>query len=103
MSATGQVASGANLVAFTTGRGSCFGCRPAPSIKLATNTEMYRRMEDDMDIDCGAIIEGKVSIKEMGDVIFQDIIATASGRATKSEQLGYGDDEFAPWHVNAWL
>ena len=56
-----------------------------------------------MDIDCGAIIEGKVSIKEMGDVIFQDIIATASGRATKSEQLGYGDDEFAPWHVNAWL
>ena len=103
MSATGQVASGANLVAFTTGRGSCFGCRPAPSIKLATNTEMYKRMEDDMDIDCGAVLEGKKSIREMGDVIFQDVIATASGRATKSEQLGYGDDEFAPWHVNAWL
>jgi altronate hydrolase len=60
-------------------------------------------MEDDMDIDCGAVLEGKKSIREMGDVIFQDVIATASGRATKSEQLGYGDDEFAPWHVNAWL
>ena len=103
MSATGQVASGANLIAFTTGRGSCFGCRPAPSIKLATNTAMYRRMEEDMDVNCGTILDSGVSIDEMGETIFQEMIATASGKATKSELLGYGDDEFAPWHVNAWL
>ena len=103
ISATGQVAGGANLIAFTTGRGSCFGCRPAPSIKLATNTAMYRRMEEDMDINCGAILDGTSSLAAMGDIIFADMLATASGRATKSERLGYGDDEFAPWHVNAWL
>jgi altronate hydrolase len=103
MSATGQVASGANVIAFTTGRGSCFGCRPAPSLKLATNSEVFRRMEEDMDINCGAILDGRKSIQDMGEEVFQDIIATASGRATKSELLGYGDDEFAPWHVNAWL
>jgi altronate hydrolase len=103
MSATGQVASGANLIAFTTGRGSCFGCRPAPSIKLATNTAMYDRMEDDMDINCGAILDGEKSIEEMGEDIFGAMLAAASGKATKSELLGYGEDEFAPWHVNAWL
>ncbi|MER8649877.1 altronate dehydratase family protein [Mesorhizobium sp. M0586] len=103
MSATGQVACGANLIAFTTGRGSCFGCRPAPSIKLATNSEMYARMEEDMDINCGSILDGDRSIDEMGEAIFREMIATASGKATKSELLGYGDDEFAPWHVNAWL
>ncbi len=103
MSATGQVASGANLIAFTTGRGSCFGCRPAPSIKLATNSTMFARMEEDMDINCGPILEGESSIDEMGEAIFNEIIATASGKPTKSELLGYGEDEFAPWHVNAWL
>lgn len=103
MSATGQVASGANLIAFTTGRGSCFGCRPAPSIKLATNTAMYKRLEEDMDIDCGAILYSSRTIDEMGDEIFRHFIDTASGKATKSEILGYGEDEFAPWHVNAWL
>lgn len=103
MSATGQVASGANLIAFTTGRGSCFGCRPAPSIKLATNSEMYNRMAEDMDLNCGAIIDGEKSIDEMGEEIFQAMLATASGQPTKSELLGYGEDEFAPWHVNAWL
>jgi altronate hydrolase len=103
MSATGQVASGANLIAFTTGRGSCFGCRPAPSIKLATNSAMYRRMEDDMDLNCGAILDGEKSVEEMGAEILAAMIATASGRATRSEELGYGEDEFAPWHVNAWL
>ncbi|MDR3474090.1 MAG: altronate dehydratase family protein [Devosia sp.] len=103
ISATGQVAGGANLIAFTTGRGSCFGCRPAPSIKLATNTAMFRRMEDDMDINCGTILDGDATIDEMGDMIFEEMLATASGRATKSELLGYGDDEFVPWHVNAWL
>lgn len=103
VSATGQVASGANLIAFTTGRGSCFGCRPSPSIKLATNSEMYNRMAEDMDINCGMILDGAKSIDEMGEEIFLEMLATASGKATKSEQLGYGDDEFAPWHVNAWL
>lgn len=103
MSATGQVASGANLIAFTTGRGSCFGCRPVPSIKLATNSQMYRRMEEDMDINCGTILDGTASIDEMGEVILAAMIAAASGLPTKSEELGYGEDEFAPWHVNAWL
>jgi len=103
MSATGQVASGANLIAFTTGRGSCFGCRPSPSIKLATNTAMFARMEEDMDINCGTILDGQSSIDEMGEVVFREMIATASGKPTKSELLGYGEDEFAPWHVNAWL
>jgi altronate hydrolase len=103
MSATGQVASGANLIAFTTGRGSCFGCRPSPSIKLATNTAMFDRMEEDMDVNCGTILDAGVSIDEMGEVVFREMIATASGKPTKSELLGYGEDEFAPWHVNAWL
>ena len=103
ISATGQVAGGANLVCFTTGRGSCYGCRPAPSLKLATNSAIFRRMEDDMDINCGEILDGTASIDEMGERIFRDMIATASGRPTKSELLGYGEDEFAPWHVNAWL
>ena len=103
ISATGQVASGANLIAFTTGRGSCFGCRPAPSVKLATNSAMFHRMEEDMDINCGVILDGATTIEEMGERIFADMLAVASGRPTKSELLGYGEDEFAPWHVNAWL
>ncbi|MBN9010660.1 MAG: altronate dehydratase, partial [Rhizobiales bacterium] len=78
MSATGQVASGANLICFTTGRGSCFGCRPAPSLKLATNTAMYRRMEEDMDLDCGPILDGAASIEEVGEEIFRAMLATAS-------------------------
>ena len=98
-----QVASGANLIAFTTGRGSCFGCRPSPSIKLATNTAMFRRMEEDMDVNCGAILDDEATIDEMGELVFREMIATASGKPTKSELLGYGEDEFAPWHVNAWL
>lgn len=103
VSATGQVASGATLVAFTTGRGSCFGCRPSPSIKLASNTPIFERMRDDMDFDCGTILNGTETIEEMGERIFQLMLATASGAATQSEILGYGEDEFAPWHINAWL
>ena len=103
MSATGQVASGANLIAFTTGRGSCFGCRPSPALKLATNSVMFRRMEEDMDINCGAVLDGEASIDEMGERVFRAMLDTASGKPTKSEVLGYGEDEFAPWHVNAWL
>src|SRR3954469_595506 len=101
VSATGQVAGGANLIAFTTGRGSCFGCKPSPSIKLATNTPMFDRMEEDMDVNCGTILDAGVSIDEMGEVVFREMIATASGKPTKSELLGYGEDEFAPWHLGA--
>ena len=103
VSATGQVASGANLIAFTTGRGSCFGCRPSPSIKLASNTPMYERMSDDMDFNCGTVLDGGETLEEMGERIFQMMLDTASGKPTRSEELGYGEDEFAPWHINAWL
>jgi altronate hydrolase len=103
VSATGQVASGANLIAFTTGRGSCFGCRPSPSIKLASNTPIYERMREDMDFNCGTVLDGEESLEAMGERIFQLMLESASGKATKSELLGYGEDEFAPWHINAWL
>jgi altronate hydrolase len=100
VSATGQVAGGANILAFTTGRGSAYGCKPTPSIKLATNSDMYARMGDDMDINCGDIVEG-VSIEEKGRQIFDLLLRVASGEKTKSEQLGYGDNEFVPWQVGA--
>lgn len=103
VSATGQIAGGANLIAFTTGRGSCFGSRPTPSIKLASNSRLYRSMEEDMDIDCGVVASGEKSIPEMGRDIFELLIATASGQKTKSELFGYGDSEFVPWHVGATL
>ena len=99
VSVTGQVASGANVICFTTGRGSCFGCKPAPSLKLSTNTTMYEKMIEDMDINCGTIIEGKEEIEEVGKKIFELVIATASGSPTKSELNGYGDEEFNPWQV----
>jgi altronate hydrolase len=101
VSATGQVAGGANLICFTTGRGSVFGCKPAPSLKLATNTPLYRRMTDDMDIDCGPIAEGKASVQEIGRQIFDLVLATASGQTTKSEALGIGEEEFTPWQLGA--
>ena len=99
VSVTGQVASGANVICFTTGRGSCFGCKPAPSLKLSTNTTMYEKMIEDMDINCGTIIEGKEEIEEVGIKIFELVITTASGSPTKSELNGYGDEEFNPWQV----
>ena len=99
VSVTGQVASGANVICFTTGRGSCFGCKPVPSLKLSTNTTMYEKMIEDMDINCGTIIEGKEEIEEVGKKIFELVIATASGSSTKSELNGYGDEEFNPWQV----
>jgi altronate hydrolase len=100
-SVTGQVASGANVVCFTTGRGSCFGFKPAPSIKLATNSEMYRRMEEDMDVNCGIILDGEVTLEQMGQRIFDLILEVASGRRTKSENLGLGNHEFTPWQIGA--
>ncbi|WP_142850222.1 UxaA family hydrolase [Telmatospirillum sp. J64-1] len=101
VSATGQVAGGANVICFTTGRGSVFGCKPSPSLKLATNTPLFQRMPDDMDIDCGTIATGDATIAEVGEQIFQLILETASGRKTKSEELGFGSDEFAPWQMGA--
>ncbi|MEO6610480.1 MAG: altronate dehydratase family protein [Aestuariivirga sp.] len=100
VSATGQVAGGANLMCFTTGRGSAYGNKPCPSIKLATNSDIYRRMMDDMDINCGDIIDG-VSLEQKGKEIFDLILKTASGEKTKSEILGYGDNEYVPWYVGA--
>jgi len=100
VSATGQVAGGANVLCFTTGRGSAYGCKPTPSIKLATNTEMFQRMIDDMDINCGDILDG-VSIEQKGREIFGTILRVASGERSKSEKLGYGDAEFVPWQVGA--
>ena len=100
VAATGQVAGGANLICFTTGRGSAFGCKPTPSLKLATNSDIYRRMEEDMDINCGDVLDG-VTLEEKGREIFDKILRTASGERTKSETLGYGDAEFVPWQVGA--
>lgn len=101
VSATGQIAGGANLICFTTGRGSVFGAKPAPSLKLATNTAMYRRMADDMDLDCGEILSAGVSIPEMGERIFELMIRTASGHPSRSEALGFGEDEIQPWRIGA--
>jgi altronate hydrolase len=101
VSATGQVAGGANVVCFTTGRGSCFGCKPSPSIKIATNTPMYQRMEEDMDVNCGTILDGDETVQQAGQRIFDLILRVASGERTKSEQSDYGAAEFAPWQIGA--
>jgi altronate hydrolase len=98
VSVTGIIAGGANVVIFTTGRGSCFGSKPAPTIKMSTNTTMYQRMADDMDIDAGRIIEGTPR-SEVSRELFEQIIAIASGVKSKSELHGYGDEEFAPWDI----
>jgi altronate hydrolase/galactarate dehydratase len=100
-SVTGQIASGANLIVFTTGRGSVSGYKPVPCIKLATNSEMYARMSEDMDINCGDIVTQGVSLEEKGREIFEHFVATASGRKTKSEELGFGGAEFVPWAMGA--
>ena len=101
VSITGMIAGGANLVCFTTGRGSVCGFKPVPTLKLATNSEMYERMCDDMDINCGLIIDGRSDIDEMGEAIFRLILDTASGKKSKSENFGFGDNEFVPWHIGA--
>ena len=103
VSVTGMVAGGANVVCFTTGRGSVYGSKPVPTIKLATNTNMYRAMEEDMDVNCGRIVDGDADVAEMGRIIFQKILETASGRKTKSELLGFGGSEFIPWQIGATL
>lgn len=101
VSATGQVASGAQIICFTTGRGSAFGCKPAPCVKLSSNTPLYERMKEDIDINCGGVLDGEISLYECGEKIFQEILKIASGEQTKSELLGYGDNEFTPWKIGA--
>jgi altronate hydrolase len=103
VSATGQVAGGANLIAFTTGRGSAYGCAPAPSIKLATHSELWRRQEDDLDVNCGGIADGNDSIEAAGARIFEMMLQTASGVQSKSERHGYGQQEFVPWQIGATM
>ena len=99
VASTGQIASGAQLICFTTGRGSMFGSKPAPTIKLASNTPMFTRLEEDMDINCGVVIDGECTVAELGQRIFDQILRHASGEETKSELLGLGDHEFVPWHM----
>lgn len=103
VAATGQVAGGANLVCFTTGRGSVFGMKPAPSIKLATNTAMYERLSEDMDINCGTIASGEETVAQCGERIFELMLRTASGEKTRSEAMGFGAQEFAPWVLGATM
>ncbi len=100
-SVTGQVASGSNLIVFTTGRGSVSGYQPTPCIKLATNSEMYARMADDMDLNCGDIVTDGISIEAKGEELFDMLIRVASGQNTKSEELGFGGVEFVPWQIGA--
>ena len=101
VSAPGQVAGGANLICFTTGRGSAYGCAPSPSLKLGTNTALWLRQQEDIDLDCGGIVDGLETVDEVGERIFRLMLATASGRATKSELHGYGQNEFVPWQLGA--
>lgn len=102
-SVTGQIASGANLVCFTTGRGSAFGSKPAPTVKLATNSRTYENMIEDMDINCGDIVEGKSTVEAKGSEILGKFLAVASGEKSKSEALGLGDNEFVPWQIGATM
>jgi altronate hydrolase len=102
VSATGQVAGGANILCFTTGRGSAYGCKPTPSIKIATNSDIYEKMIDDMDINGGDVLDG-VSLQMKGEEIFEKILKVASGEKSKSELLGYGDNEFVPWQIGATM
>jgi altronate hydrolase len=99
VSATGQVAGGANLICFTTGRGSAYGCAPSPSLKLSTNTALWNRQQDDIDLNCGTILDGAESIDEVGERLFRMMLDVASGSSTKSELHGYGQNEFVPWQL----
>jgi len=98
---TGQVAGGCNLIAFTTGRGSVSGFKPAPCIKIATNNELYEHMQEDMDLNCGGIVTGEDTIEQAGQRIFEKVIAVASGERSLSETFDYGNNEFVPWQIGA--
>ena len=99
ISATGQVAGGANMICFTTGRGSAYGCAPSPSLKLATNTALWLRQQDDMDINCGEILDGTADIRGVGERFFGMMLDCASGKKSRSELHGYGQNEFVPWPI----
>lgn len=101
VSMTGMIAGGATITCFTSGRGTVCGFKPVPTIKLASNTLMYRRMERDMDVNCGIILDGDATISELGEAIFQIILDTASGKKTKNEDYGFGESEFFPWYIGA--
>ncbi|HYY09487.1 MAG TPA: UxaA family hydrolase, partial [Kineosporiaceae bacterium] len=101
VSVTGIVAGGAHVMCFTTGRGSVLGTKPTPSLKLATNTDMYRRMSEDMDFNAGVVLDGEATVQELGQQLFELILQTASGRRTRSEELGFGQEEFVPWQLGA--
>ncbi len=103
VSATGQVAGGANMIVFTTGRGSAYGCAPSPSLKLSTNTELWQRQQEDIDLNCGEIADGAATIEDIGERLFELLLATASGEKTKSERFGYGQSEFIPWQLGATM
>jgi altronate dehydratase len=103
VSITGMIAGGANMIGFTSGRGTVVGFKPVPCLKLASNTHMYDRMKGDMDINCGPVLDAGVSVKDMGLSIYKTILETASGSKSKSEIFGYGDHEFVPWHIGAVL
>jgi len=89
------------MIVFTTGRGSAYGCAPSPSLKLSTNTALWVRQEEDIDLNCGAIVDGDATVAEIGERLFRMMLKAASGAATKSEQHGYGQNEFVPWYVGA--
>ena len=103
VSVTGMVAGGANVVVFTTGRGSVFGCKPVPSIKIASNSTVYRHMEDDMDVNAGVILTEATPVEAVGRQIYEMILSVASGQPTKSEQSNMGEEEFSPWLVGPVL
>ena len=100
VSATGQVAGGANMICFTTGRGSAYGCAPSPSLKLATNTALMNKQADDMDLNCGEVLDGTRTIQELGATLFQLMLDTASGQCSRRETHGYGQNEFVPWQIS---
>jgi altronate hydrolase len=101
VSATGQVAGGANMIVFTTGRGSAYGCAPAPSLKLSPNTALWVRQEEDIDLNCGDIVDGTATVQDTGERLFRLMLETASGTKSKSERHGYGQSEFVPWYLGA--
>src|SRR6478735_3777743 len=101
VSATGEVAGGANMICFTTGRGSAYGCAPSPSLKLATNSALWVRQEEDIDLNCGGVVDGDATVGEVGERLFRMMLDAASGTRTKSERHGYGQSEFVPWYVGA--
>ena len=99
VSMTGLISGGCNIGTFTTGRGSVYGCKPSPCIKIATNSPLYNWMEEDMDINAGTVLDGSETVEEVGCRIFEKILSVASGEKTKSELAGMGDEEFAPWMI----